>query len=144
MLIGLHVDLYVATKEELPHTDPIKVYYDANGDFQEYIWEREEFSEEEAATYFEETLYYFVEADSAYRRKNYAWTARIMNESIACVAILLRYVYDKKFTFLGLKKINEILPGEQYLLLENAYKYLGKAEFQKMRACIMQALEIFM
>lgn len=101
---GLHVDLYVATQEQLLHTDPIKVYYDPKGIFVNYTWQRDEFSVDEIVRCFEETLYYFVEADSAYLRKNYAWTACIMDSSIANAAVLLRYSYDKIFTFLGLKK----------------------------------------
>ncbi len=140
---GLHVDLYIATNSQLQHTDPIKVYYDPNGIFNEYTWQRDEFSLDEIAKCFEDALYYFTEANSAYERKNYPWAIRIMDSSISNAAILLRYSYDKIFTFLGLKKINEIIPHEQYMLLENAFVYLGKLEFQKANDCIMKAMDVF-
>lgn len=140
---ALHVDLYVATLEEMTHTDPVKVYYDPKGLFADDSCERGEVSQEEAAECFQDALYYFVEADSAYRRKNYAWTIHIMSGSIADAAILLRYSYDKKYAFLGLKKINQIIPREQYLLLEQAHGCLGIMEFQKANEYILQALDIF-
>ena len=84
-----------------------------------------------------------MEADTVYKRKNYAWTARIMGNAIAIVAVLLRYPYDKKYTFLGLKKINEIIPPAQYQLLEDAYSYLGKDSFDKSNDCLIRVLELF-
>lgn len=138
---ALHVDLYTARIEQIEHTDPIKVWYDPKGLFDNYTYHRADVTEQEVSEYFSEVLYHFVEADTAYKRKNYAWTAKIMGNAIAIAAFLLRYPYDKQYTFLGLKKINEILPYEQYQLLEDAYRYLGKDSFDKSNDCLIRALE---
>lgn len=140
---ALHVDLYVALKEQIEHTDPIKVWYDPKGLFDDYSYHRDDMTEKEIADHFSEVLYCFVEADTAYQRKNYAWAAKIMGNAIAEAAILLRYHYDKKYAFLGLKKINEIIPREQYQLLEDAYTYLGKNSFDRSNDCLIRALEVF-
>lgn len=140
---ALHVDLYIAHKEQIEPTDPIKIVYDPKGLFEHYTYHRADVTEEKAAEYFREVLYSFVEADTAYKRKNYAWAAKIMGNAIAMTAFLLRYHYDKKYTFLGLKKINEIIPAEQYLLLEDAYGYLGKDSFDKSNECLIRALDVF-
>lgn len=140
---GLHVDLYVAEMEQIGHTDPVKIWYDPKGLFDDYTYHRDDVAEKEIAAHFSEVLYCFVEADTAYRRKNYAWAARIMGNAIAEAAILLRYPYDKKYAFLGLKKINEIIPHEQYQLLEDAYTYLGKNGFDRSNDYLIRALEVF-
>lgn len=140
---ALHVDLYTARKEQIEHTDPIKVWYDPKGLFDNYTYKKEDMTQYEVARNFKDVLYSFVEADTAYKRKNYAWTAKIMGNAIAMAAILLRYNYDKKYAFLGLKKINEIIPTEQYQLLEDAYNYLGKDSFDKSNDCLIRALEAF-
>ena len=140
---ALHVDLYVARMEQIGHADPIRVWYDPKGLFSDYIYHRIDIADGEIAPYFSEVLYCFAEADSAYRRKNYAWAARILGNAIAEAAILLRYLYDKKYAFLGLKKINEIIPHDQYQLLETAYTHLGENGFQKSNECLIRVLEIF-
>jgi len=140
---GLHVDLYTAQMDQLDAKDPIKVWYDPKGVFANYTYCRENMTEEKVAEYFKEVLYSFVEADAAFKRKNYAWTAKIMSNAIAMTAVLLRYLYDKKYAFLGLKKINEIITTEQYQLLEDAYSYLGEDTFDRVNQCLVRALEIF-
>ena len=140
---GLHVDLYTAQMDQLDAKDPIKVWYDPKGVFANYTYCRENMTEEKVAEYFKEVLYSFVEADTAFKRKNYAWTAKIMSNAIAMTAVLLRYLCDKKYAFLGLKKINEIIPTEQYQLLENAYNYLREDTFDRANQCLVRALEIF-
>lgn len=139
---GLHVDLYTAQMDQLDTKDPIKVWYDPKGVFENYTYCRENMTEEKVAEYFKEVLYSFVEADAAFKRKNYAWTAKIMSNAIAMTAVLLRYLYDKKYAFLGLKKINEIITTEQYQLLEDAYSYLGEDTFDRANQCLVRALEI--
>ena len=140
---ALHVDLYIVQKEQIGDADPIKVWYDPKGLYEDYTYHRSDVSEEDVAEYFKEVLYSFVEADTAYKRKNYAWAAKIMGNAIAMTAFLLRYHYDKKYAFLGLKKINEIIPAEQYQLLEDAYGYLGRDTFDKANGCLIRALEVF-
>lgn len=140
---ALHVDLYTARRDQIGHTDPIKIWYDPKGLFDNYAYHREDMEETEIAQYFSEVLYCFVEADTAYRRKNYAWTARIMSGAIAGAAFLLRYPYDRKYAFLGLKKINEIIPYEEYQLLEDAYACLARDSFDRSNDCLVRALEVF-
>ncbi len=64
------------------------VWYDPKGLFSDYIYHRIDIADGEIAPYFSEVLYCFAEADSAYRRKNYAWAARILGNAIAEAAIL--------------------------------------------------------
>ncbi|BCJ95778.1 hypothetical protein acsn021_33470 [Anaerocolumna cellulosilytica] len=138
----LHFDLYTVTKEDFPcYGEPIKVYYDPDNLFGEYKVETKRLSKEQLVNCFNNTLYYFVEADSAYQRKNYAWTARIMDEAVANAAILLRYIYDKEYAYLGLKKLNELIPEEQYNWVEGAYKNLTPEGFTIANAYIIRILE---
>ena len=101
-------------------------------------------AEEKIAERFSNALYDFVEADAAYRRRNTAWAAYIMGHAAADIAVLLRYAYDKTYAFLGLKKINEIIPPEEYRLLAAAYAHQGKGDFGRANACLMRALEVFL
>lgn len=141
---ALHVDLYVAEKGQIDHADPVKVWYDPKGLFRGYRHRREAVAEEAIAERFSNALYGFVEADAAYRRGNTAWAAYIMGHAAADIAVLLRYAYDKPYAFLGLKKINEIIPPEEYQLLADAYAFQGKGDFGRANARLMQALEVFL
>lgn len=139
---ALHVDLYTTTMENLDHGNPVKVYYDPMNLFDNYQVINKMFTNEELISIFDESLYYFVEAASAYARKNYPWTAHILAGAIANCAVLMRNRYDKEYAFLGLKKINEILPEEEYALIEGAYANLNKDGFQKANTYILQMLEL--
>ncbi|MDF2540392.1 MAG: hypothetical protein K0S47_110 [Herbinix sp.] len=126
---GLHFDLYAVTEETLPHTDQAKIIYDPNHKYDDYIAEVKTLSIDQLAGYFNDALYYFIEADGAYNRKNYPWASMIMSSSIAESAILLRYLYDKDYAYLGLKKINEIIPTEQFSWLSEASANMNKEGF---------------
>lgn len=141
---GLHVDLYTVTAENMEHSDPVKVHYDPEGIFADYLWDRPEMSPAELAASFSSALYYMVEADTAYCRKNYAWTARILDSSVAESARLLRFLYDRQYAFLGLKKLNEIVPPERFRLVEEAYANLREGGFQRANECVMELLELFL
>ena len=139
---ALHVDLYTTTMRQLDHGNPVKVYYDPKKLFDNYQVINKTYTNEELISIFNDSLYYFVEASSAYARKNYPWTARILASAISGCAILLRNRYDKEYAFLGLKKINEILPEEEYVLIEAAYANLNKDVFQKANTYILRMLEL--
>jgi predicted nucleotidyltransferase len=139
---ALHFDLYTVIKEEFPcYGEPIKVYHDPDNLFGEYRVETKRLNKEQLVNCFNSTLYYFVEADSAYQRKNYAWTARIMDEAVAGAAMLIRYIYDKEYAYLGLKKLNEKIPSEQYSWVEEAYKNLREDGFTIANAYVIRILE---
>lgn len=140
---AVHVDLYTTTVEKMDHSDPIKVYYDPKGLFEHYEWHRDGLTNQQLVKVFNSALYYFVEGDSAYKRKNYPWAARIMDESISKATILLRSHYDKQYAFLGLKKINQILPREEYELIETAYGCMNKEEFLKAMKALVAMLDLF-
>lgn len=139
---ALHVDFYTVTMDKIDHSNPVKVYYDPKHLFDNYIVEHNPMMHEKLAQLFNSTLYYFVEASSAYARKNYPWAARIMDDAVAGAATLLRYEYDKDYTYLGLKKINEILPREEYMLIESAYANMNEDGFQQTNRDILAMLEI--
>ena len=128
----------------MEHSDPVKVHYDPEGIFADYLWDRPEMSPAELAASFSSALYYMVEADTAYCRKNYAWTARILDSSVAESARLLRFLYDRQYAFLGLKKLNEIVPPERFRLVEEAYANLREGGFQRANECVMELLELFL
>lgn len=122
---GLHFDLYTVSKEHIPQNDEVKVIYDPKKLLKDYVPEVKSLDKETCINLFNGILYNFIEADGAYKRKNYPWTSRILNHSIADASILLRYIYNDKHPYLGLKKINEVLPRKQYLWLEEAMENLN-------------------
>ncbi|WP_167958390.1 nucleotidyltransferase domain-containing protein [Anaerosporobacter faecicola] len=139
---ALHIDLYTTTMEQIDHNNPVKVYYDPKQLFAGYEVKHQPYTEEDLVKLFDDSLYYFVEADSAYARKNYPWTAHILSAAIAGSVKLMRNRYDPDYAYLGLKKINEILPMEEYELVEEAYANLNKEGFQKANQCILDMLEL--
>lgn len=100
------------------------------------------YTDEDIASIFNDSLYYFVEASSAYARRNYPWTAHILIGAISGCVKLLRNRYDKEYAFLGLKKINEILPAEEYCLIEKAFANLNEDGFQKANEYILNMFDI--
>lgn len=139
---ALHVDLYTTTMKYLDHSNPVKVYYDPKKLFDNYQVISKTYTNKELIDIFDDSLYYFVEASSAYERKNYPWTAHILASVIAGCTILLRNRYDKSYSYLGLKKINEILPQEEYALVESAYANLNKDGFHRANTYILEMLEL--
>ncbi len=138
---GLHFDLYTVTEDTLPHTDKAKVIYDPNHKFDTYVGEYKIITKEQLAYNFNDALYYFVEADGAFCRKNYPWVSQILSISINASAILLRYLYDKEYAYLGLKKINEIIPEEQFNWLVLASDNLNKDGFTLANSYIIKILD---
>lgn len=139
-----HVDLYVALREEIGHEDPIRVWSDPSGIFDGFAWERAAVSDETLARLFSSALYGIVEADSAYRRGNYAWAAKILSDSAGSAAVLLRRPDDPTYAFLGLKKLNQIVPPERYRLLEDLYAHLSGQELPRAAELLTQALGAFL
>lgn len=138
---GLHFDLYAVTKESLPTTDEAKIVYDPKGLMNDYVPQIKYMEKSTCVEMFNDILYNFIEADGAYKRGNYPWTSRILNHSIAECSILLRYIYDNKHAYLGLKKINEVLPVEKYLWLEEASENLNKKGYKIANEKIITILE---
>lgn len=139
-----HVDLYVALREEIGHEDPIRVWSDPSGLFEGFAWERAAVSDETLARLFSSALYCIVEADSAYRRDNYAWAAKILCDAAGSAAVLLRWPDDPTHAFLGLKKLNQIVSPERYRLLEGIYAHLSGPELPRAARLLTQALGAFL
>lgn len=123
---GLHFDLYAVTKGKISTLDKAKIIYDPHGLMNNYVPEIMYLKKDDYVEMFNDVLYSFIEADAAYKRKNYPWASRILDQSIAWCAILLRYIYEPEHAYLGLKKINEVLPAELYRLIEAASKNLNE------------------
>ncbi|MDF2844873.1 MAG: polymerase beta domain protein region [Herbinix sp.] len=138
---GLHFDLYTVTEDTLPHTDKAKVIYDPNHKFDNYVGESKIITKEQLAYNFNDALYYFIEADGAFCRKNYPWASQILSSTINSSAILLRYLYDKEYAYLGLKKINEIVPDEQFSWLMLITDNLNKDGFTTANSYIIKILD---
>jgi hypothetical protein len=84
-----------------------------------------------------------VEADSAYRRRNYPWAAFILTRAIKDCGLLLRSLYDKEYPFLALKKINKIIPANEFRLLEEASANLNEHGFPYAVRRIVEILECY-
>lgn len=126
---GLHFDLYTVTEDTFPFTDKAKIIYDPENKFADYQPEFRIMTKDELAKCFNEALYCFIEADGAFCRGNFPWAAYIMQDAIAQSVILLRFLYDKEHAYLGLKKINEIVPKEQFTWILSASANLNKEGF---------------
>ncbi len=98
---GLHFDLYTTTEKNFRHDGKIKIIYDKNDIYKDYIPNLNYITEAELVNHFTETLYCFTEANGAYNRKNYPWASRIMDGAIENCAVLLRYIFDKEHAYLG-------------------------------------------
>lgn len=138
---GLHFDLYTVTANTLPHSDKARIIYDPADKFSSYEPEFRIISVEELVEYFNEAMYYFIEGDAAFRRGNYPWAQHIMSSTISYSAILLRYLYDKDYAYLGLKKINEIIPAEQFEWLCGAASGMNKESANKIMDCLIKILD---
>jgi predicted nucleotidyltransferase len=138
---GLHFDLYTVTANTLPHSDKAKIIYDPANKFSSYEPEYRIIAVEELVYYFDEALYYFIEGDAAYRRGNYPWAQHIMSSTISCSAVLLRYLYDKDYAYLGLKKINEIIPAEQFEWLCGAASRMDRESIDKIMEYLIKLLD---
>ncbi len=138
---GLHFDLYTVTEDTMPFTDKAKIIYDPYKKFADYHAESKIITNDELANYFNESLYHFIEADGAFCRKNYPWASHIMLNAIAESTILLRYLYDKEHAYLGLKKINEIIPEEQFSWVMYASANLNKEGFSTANDYIIKILD---
>jgi len=127
---GLHIDLYTVTPDTLPHKDKIKVVYDPRNILLDYKANIQVISTKELAGHFNDALYTFIEVEAAYHRENYVWVSRLLSHMLANCSILLRYLYDKDNPNLGFKKINEIIPKEQYNHLEIISNNLNRAGYK--------------
>lgn len=138
---GLHFDLYTVTMKTLPQKDKIKIIYDPKQLLINYKAGVITITNEDLANSFHDILYTFVEADSAFLRKNYVWTSSMLRTSLSDCALLLRYIFDKDYAYLRLKKINEVIPEEQYMWLEEASSNLNQQGYQRAVQLIIQILD---
>ena len=141
---ALHVDLYVAEPEQVGSFDPVVAAYDPAGLFTDVAPTRADVTDEELCRHFSSVLYCLVEASSAYGRRNDAWAAKIMSDTVGELSVLVRSLYDRRYAFLGLKKINEVIPAEDYRLLEGIYASLGSGDFPGAAQAILGILDAFL
>lgn len=141
---ALHVDLYVAEPQHIGSLDPVVAAYDPAGLFADVMPTRADVTDEELCRHFSSAIYCLVEASSAYGRRNNAWAAKIMSDAVGELSPCLRSLYDRRYAFLGLKKINEVIPAEDYQLLEGIYASLGRGDFLKAAQAILNILDAFL
>lgn len=141
---ALHVDLYVAEPQQVGNLDPVVAVYDPAGLFEGAVPTRADVTDEELCRHFSSAIYCLVEASSAYARKNDAWAAKIMSDAIGELSVLVRSLYDRRYAFLGLKKINELIPAEDCQLLEDVYACLGRGDFPGAAQAILNVLDAFL
>ncbi|MBM6774381.1 hypothetical protein [Olsenella profusa] len=139
---ALHVDLYVAELRQIGGLDPVMAWHDPKGLFDGTSPKRVDMSDEELCRHFSSAVYYLVEASSAYGRGNHAWAADVMSAATSELAVLLRYPYDRRYAFLAMKKINEIVPAKKYQLLESIYACLGRRDSPEAARMILDALDV--
>ena len=141
---ALHVDLYVAEPEQVGSLDLVVAIYDPAGLFTNVTSTRADVTDEELCRHFSSVLYCLVEASGAYGRRNDAWAAKIMSDAVGELSVLVRSLYDRRYAFLGLKKINEVIPAEDYQLLEAIYASLGRGDFLEAAQAILNVLDAFL
>ena len=101
-------------------------------------------TDEALCRHFSSVIYCLVEASSAYGRRNDAWATKIMSDAVGELSPCLRSLYDRRYAFLGLKKINEVIPAEDYQLLEAIYASLGSGDFLEAAQAILDVLDAFL
>ena len=141
---ALHVDLYVAEPKQVGSLDPVVAVYDPASLFADVASTRADVTDEELCRHFSSVIYCLVEASSAYGRRNDAWATKIMSDAVGELSPCLRSLYDRRYAFLGLKKINEVIPAEDYQLLEAIYVSLGSGEFLEAVQAILNVLDAFL
>lgn len=141
---ALHVDLYVAEPQQVGSLDPFVAVYDPAGLFEGAAPTRADVTDEELCRHFSSAIYCLVEASSAYGRRNDAWATKIMSDAVGELSVLVRSLYDRRYAFLGLKKINEVIPAEDYQLLEAIYVSLGRGDFLEAAQAILNVLDAFL
>ena len=141
---ALHVDLYVAEPQQVGSLDPVVAVYDPAGLFEDVMPARADVTDEELCRHFSSAIYCLVEASCAYGRRNDAWAAHIMSGAVGELSPCLRSLYDPRYAFLGLKKINEVIPAEDYQLLEGIYTSLGRGDFLGAAQAILNILDAFL
>ena len=141
---ALHVDLYVAEPQQVGSLDPVVAVYDPVGLFEGAAPTRADVTDEELCRHFSSAIYCLVEASSAYARRNDVWAAKIMSDAVGELSVLVRSLYDRRYAFLGLKKINEVIPAEDYRLLEDVYARLGRGDFLEAARTILGVLDAFL
>ena len=141
---ALHVDLYVAEPEQVGSLDPVVAVYDPASLFKNVTPTRADVTDEALCRHFSSVIYCLVEANSAYGRRNDAWATKIMSDAVGELSPCLRSLYDRRYAFLGLKKINEVIPAEDYQLLEAIYASLGSGDFLEAAQAILDVLDAFL
>ena len=141
---ALHVDLYVAEPKQVGSLDPVVAAYDPASLFADVTPTRAGVTDEALSRHFSSVLYCLVEASSAYGRGNDAWASKIMSDAVGELSVLVRSLYDRRYAFLGLKKINEVIPAEDYRLLEDVYASLGCGNFPGAAQTILGVLDAFL
>jgi hypothetical protein len=139
----LHFDLYTATPKNLPIYGKFKILYDRDGKYEGHNGEPNGKVPYDTNSTFTGVIYSIVEADGAYRRRNYPWAAFILTRAIKDCGLLLRSLYDKQYPFLALKKINTIFPAEEFRLFEEASAKLNKHGFPYAVRKITEILECY-
>jgi predicted nucleotidyltransferase len=139
----LHFDLYTATPETLPIYGKFKVIYDKDRKYEGHSGEPNSKVPYDTNSTFTGVIYSIMEADSAYRRRNYPWAAFILTRAIKDSGLLLRSLYDTQYPFLALKKINKIIPAEEFRLLEEASANLNEQGFPFAVRRIAEILECY-
>ena len=141
---AIHVDLYVAEPQQVGSLDPVVAVYDPASLFKNVTPTRADVTDEALCRHFSSVIYCLVEASSAYGRRNNAWATKIMSDAVGELSPCLRSLYDRRYAFLGLKKINEVIPAEDYQLLEAIYASLGSGDFLEAAQAILDVLDAFL
>ena len=134
----------MAKPQQVGSLDPVVAAYDPANLFADVTPTRADVTDEELCRHFSSAIYCLVEASSAYARRNDVWAAKIMSDAVGELSVLVRSLYDPRYAFLGLKKINEVIPAEDYRLLEDVYVSLGRGDFPGAAQTILRVLDAFL
>lgn len=128
---GLHFDLYTVTYTSLPQTDKIKILYDPERLLSNYIQEELSIGEENLIKYFEEISFILLEFEAAYCRNDFMWASHLGHNMIGYLSIILRYIYDRENSQLGLKRLHKKMDKDMNYRLSNAMDLLGPSNVLK-------------
>ncbi len=121
----LHLDLYATTREDLTHTDEIRILHDPENLLQDYRPRTPSLTPAGVARAFNIFSFSLLEYEVACRRGDELWATRLAGHLAADVGRLLRHLHQPEWGQLGIKGLAEHLPRTRRQKLHVACSALG-------------------
>ena len=121
---ALHFDLYAVRPGAIPQTGEMKIIYDQQGLLAKYKPEPLALSESDLLGHINNFTYTLVEIEAALGRNDLSRGIQLFYYQYGVLALIIRYVYDKKSSLLGNKGMKKAIPPDVYnellVMLEHA------------------------